>query len=323
MSAFEISFNAVVPIFLMMILGFIAKKLKIIGPEFVAQATKFVFRVSLPAMVFSKVASIDLSTGIEISQLYLMIFCAVGITLAFLISKLVSKVFIKEIMNERGYVPGAFMQGAFRCNYMIVGYPVLLNLFGDAIVVNMALVTLVVIPTFNIISIIALTPPNTHNSIKKYTTILMNVVKNPLIIGIVLGFVSSFMKIEYPTAFQNFVNMTGNLATPLALVAIGAFFHFDHFKDTLKEVVGAVSLKLIVFPILMSAIAYFIGFSPMNIILIGVLFGGPTAVSSFAMSSEMGGDSVLSGNIVILSSGLCVISYMIIITTWISILGIA
>jgi len=109
-----------------------------------------------------------------------------------------------------------------------------------------------------------------------------------------------------PIYFDTFVSMTGDLATPLALVAI-----------------GAVTLKLIIIPIIMTIAAYVLGFSGMNIILIGVLFGGPAAVSSFAMSSEMGGDAVLSGNIVILSSGLCVISYMLIITTWLSILGIA
>ena len=323
MSAFAISFNAVVPIFLMMILGFLSKKLKFIGPEFVSQATKFVFRISLPAMVFSKVAAIDLSTGIEVSQVYLMIFCAVGILVAFLISKMTAKLFIKESINQRGYVSGAFMQGAFRCNYMIIGYPILLNLFGDDIVVNMALVTLAVIPAFNITSIIALTPPNQHTNIKKYRDILLNVIKNPLIIGITLGFISSYFNISYPVYFESFVEMTGNLATPLALVAIGAFFHFDDFKDTLSNVIGAVVLKLLVIPVIITVAAYLLGFSPMNIILISVLFGGPAAVSSFAMSSEMGGDPVLSGNIVILSSGLCVVTLVVIITAWISILGIA
>ena len=322
MSAFETSFNAVVPIFLMMIIGFTAKKLKFIGPEFVTQATKFVFRISLPAMIFSKVAAIDLSTGIELSQLYLMVFCGVGVFVAYLISKLVAKIYLKEAINNRGYVAGAFMQGAFRSNYMIIGYPVLLNLFGDDIIVNMALVTLVVIPAFNVISIIALTQPNQHASSKKYITILINVAKNPLIIGIILGFVSSYLKVDYPLYIDSFITMTGNLAPPLALVAIGAFFHFDDFKDTLKNVLGVVTLKLVLIPILMTGLAYLLGFSDMNIILIAVLFGGPSAVSSFAMSSEMGGDAVLSGNIVILTSGLCVISYVAIISIWISILGI-
>lgn len=323
MSAFIISFNAVVPIFLMMILGFIAKKLKIIGPEFVSQATKFVFRISLPAMIFSKVANIDLSTGIELSQLYLMIFSGLGIILAYLISKVVAKFYIKKPVNERGYASGAFMQGSFRCNYIIIGYPVLLNLFGDDIVANMALVTLVAIPAFNIISIFALTSPHQHNNNNRYKAVLINIAKNPLIIAIVLGFVSSFLTIKYPVYINSFVSMTGNLATPLALVAIGAFFHFDDFKDTLKNVIGAVTMKLVIIPIIMTTAAYFLGFSPMNIILISVLFGGPAAVSSFAMSSEMGGDAVLSGNIVILSSGLCVVSLVLIISTWLSILGIA
>lgn len=323
MSAFEIAFNAVVPIFLMIILGFFAKKMGILSQEFVNQSSKLVFRICLPAMVFSKVASINLSLGFEASQIYLMLFCIFGTIGAYIISKYLAKILLKQSTNSRGYATGAFIQGAFRSNYMIIGYPVLINLFGDEVVVNMALVTLVVMPCYNIISIIALTPPNQHNSIKKYSSIVVSVIKNPIIIGIALGFVSAFLDIQVPKVLNSFINMAANLATPLALVAIGAFFHFDDFKDTLGDTVKAIGLKLIFFPVLMTIIAFLLGFSPMNIILIGVLFGGPTAVSSFAMSNEMGGDAVLSGNIIILSSLLCLVSYMMILTVWLSVLSLA
>jgi predicted permease len=323
MNSFTVAFNAVVPIFLMIILGYVSKKTGILSEGFVSQSTKFVFRISLPAMVFSKVAAIDLSVGFEVSQVYLLLFCGIGMFTAYLISTALAKVFIKDHFNDRGFVDGAFIQGAFRSNYMIVGYPVLLNLFGDDIVVNMALVTIVVIPLFNITSIIALTPPNQHNSLKKYTDILISVVKNPLILGIVAGFFAAAFQIKLPSVLSSFIVMTGDMATPLALVAIGAFFHFDHFVDTLTKSIFAVSLKLLVFPILASFIAYLLGFSPMNIVLIGVLFGGPTAVSSFAMTSEMGGDSVLAGNVIILSSLMCILSYMMLITAWVALLNIA
>ncbi len=225
--------------------------------------------------------------------------------------------------SSRGYAAGAFMQGSFRSNYMIIGYPVLLNLFGDDIVVNMAVVTLIVIPFFNIFSIIALTPAQEHNSIKQYGEFFLKVLTNPLIAAIVLGFFASAIGVKFPIYLDKFITMTGNLATPLALVAIGAFFHFDDFKGTLRNAILAVGLKLLVLPLIMTFAAYAVGLSPMNVILVAVLFGGPTAVSSFAMSSEMGGDAVLSGNIVILSSGLCVVSYMIILTFWLNMLGLA
>lgn len=323
MSAFTVAFNAVIPIFLMIVLGFGVKKLGYINQDFVSQASKFVFRICLPILVFRKVASIELHQSFELSQIYLMLFCVVSIFLAFFISKGVSKIGLKEDMSERGYVVGAFIQGSFRSNYLIIGYPVLLNLFGDAVVVNMALVTLVVIPMFNVLSIVALTPPDEHNGFDKYKKILLNVVKNPLIISIVLGFSAAAIGIKLPTAVDSFLAMAAGLATPLALVAIGAFFHFDGFKETIRPALLSALVKLIILPVIMTTAAYLAGLEPMNIILVGILFGGPTAVSSFAMSSELGGDPVVSGNIVILSSALCVVTYMTIITFWLTVLNMA
>jgi len=323
MNAFFVAFNAVIPIFLIIILGYLVKRMGIINESFVSQATKFVFRVSLPTLVFSKVASIDLKRDFELSQIYLLVFCAGAIFVGFLVARLFAFKVMKLGMNERGNVAGTFIQGAFRTNYLIIGYPVLLNLFGDDVIISMALVTLVVIPMFNILSIIALTPPNQHTGLDKYKNILLNIVGNPLIISIGLGFVSAAFSIRFPAFIDSSINMIAGLATPLALVAIGAFFHFDGLKKTLKEAIGAISLKLLLMPIMMTIAAYLFNLEAMNIIVIAVLFGGPTAVSSFAMSSELGGDSVLAGNIVILSSALCVISYMTIITVWLSILGLA
>ncbi len=323
MSAFQVAFNAVVPIFLMIMLGYGVKRIGIVNDSFVNQVTKFVFRISLPMMVFSKVASIDLSHGFLISQIKLMIFCAIAILLAYFIAKLAARTFIKESVNQRGYVVGSFIQGAFRTNYLIIGYPVLLNLFGDEVVINMALITLVVIPMFNTLAIIALSPPDKHTGLKKYKEIILNIVKNPLIIAIELGFLSAAINITYPSVINSFISMTASMATPLALVAIGAFFHFDGIKETLSNTLVAISIKLLILPLIMTTAAYLVGLEPMNIILVGVLFGGPTAVSSFAMSSELGGDPVLAGNIIIISSALCVITYMTIITIWLSILGLA
>lgn len=327
MSAFEIAFYAVIPIFLMIVLGYTAKRLGIVGQVFVKQASSFVFKICLPAMIFSKVAAIDISSSFDVSQIVLMVFCGFAIIFGYFIAKLFGRFFIKASFNERGYVTGAFIQGAFRSNYVIIGYPILLNLFGDAIVVNMALVTIIAILMFNVLSIIALTPSNEHNGLNQLKQIAIKVIKNPLIIAIGLGFLSSVLGIDYnqtyPEFIVRFINMTGDLATPLGLIAIGAFFHFDGFKETIKTTSIAAGVKLMLLPVLMSGLAFLVGLEPMNIILITVLVGGPTAVSSFAMSNELGGDSMLAGNIIIVSSALCVVSLMALITFWVSVLGLS
>lgn len=323
MNSFILAFNAIAPIFLMITLGYVAKKIGLIGPAFVSQGTKFVFRVSLPFMVFLKVSSIDISQGLDVSKFQLLIFCAIAITITYLLSKVLGKVFIKETINERGNALGSFMQGAFRCNFLIVGYPILLNLYGDDVVITIALLTLLVIPIFNILSICALTGNGDEKGLKKYGRVAINVMKNPLIIAVVFGFISASFKLDYPVVVDEFLNMAAKLATPLGLIAIGAFFHFDGFKDTIGTTLKCAGLKLILFPICASVVAYILGFQQMDIIVICVLFGGPTAVSSFAMSKELGGDPVLSGNIVIVTSALCMMTLMLIIAAWLQVFGVA
>jgi hypothetical protein len=325
MNPLEVAFNAVVPIFLLIALGYIARKVGVIGTEFVNQASRFVFRISLPMLIFSKVAAIDLSNEFDTSQIVLMVFCAVAVAIGYFLSKIVGGILIKEPNNSRGYVLGAFIQGGFRSNYLIVGYPVMFNLYGDEIALSVALLTLVVIPTANILSIIALTPNNQNSGIEKFKEIVMNIVKNPLIIAIGLAFLSMAAGFEfsqdYPSVLTQFIRMTAGLATPLGLVAIGAFFRFDGFREMIKPTIVATGVKLILMPLIISVLAYLIGMEPMNIILVSVLLGGPAAISSFAMCNEMGGDTLLAGNIIILSSASCVVSYIAMITILLSILN--
>ncbi len=323
MNAFIVAFNAIVPIFLMILLGYGAKRIKIVSETFVNQAMKFVFRVSLPTMIFTKVSAIDLSESIRPSDLYLMAFCGIGLMAAFGLATFVARHVIKRPYTPEGdYVWGAFVQGAFRSNYVIIGYPILLNLFQDDVVVMLALLTVVAIPCFNIFSIIALTPRGEADGKEQLGKLLRTMATNPLIIAIVLGFISAAVGLKFPLIIADTLDMTASMATPLALVSIGAFFHFDHFMSTLKTTALATVIKLILLPIVFSFLAYLLGFSGMAIIVITVLFGGPTAISSFAMSNEMGGDTDLAGNIIIMTSGLCLFSYMIIISFWMDFLNL-
>jgi len=173
--------------------------------------------------------------------------------------------------------------------------------------------------SFNVFSIIALTPPNEHGTTKKTWMLFNSIIKNPLIIGILLGFASAYLKISYPLFVNSFISMTADLSTPLALLAIGGFFHFDGLRQTFKHSLVATFFKLIILPMIFTTLAYYMGFRGSDLLIILVLFGGPTAVSSFAMSTEMGGDTVLAGNIVIMTSGLCVLSFLAMMTFWLSI----
>jgi predicted permease len=325
MNAFEIAINAVFPVFMMIALGYFARVFGVVGDSFVNQATRFVFRISLPILVFIKVAAIDINKSFDQSKIGLMLFCIVVLIIGYYLSKLIASLVIKEPINERGNAKGAFMQGSFRSNFLIIGYPILFNLYGDSIVLSVALLTLVAVPTANVLAIISLSDTHQTRGINKFTKIGLNIVTNPLIIAIGLGFLSIAAGFEfpqdYPFMMARFFETAASLATSLGLVAIGAFFRFDGLKKMLKPTIIAVIIKLIMMPFVVAVLAYLVGFDPVNIILLSVFLGGPSAISSFAMSNEMGGDSVLSGNIVILSSIFCVVTYIVMITILLNVLN--
>jgi predicted permease len=322
MDAFILTFNAIAPVFLMILLGYGMKLVKLVSEDFVTVSMKLVFKVFLPILLFQKVAHIDLATSITLDDLWLMGYSVVALLLAAGLASLAGHYILRLGYNHRGFVKGAFIQGAFRTNYAIISYPILLGMFGDAVVLKLALVTVISIPIFNIISIIALTPEKSHD-IKTYMALLKNIISNPLIIGIVLGFFSAVLNLTYPRVIEAFITSSATLATPLALVSLGIFFRFDHFRETLKLTLIATGIKNLLLPFVFSAIAYWIGLSPMNIVIITILVGGPTAVSSFAMSKEMDGDAVLSGNIIIMTTLICSFTLMLFLTFWVSVLGLA
>lgn len=314
-----LAFNAVLPIFLLMIFGYYLKQRKFIDANFINVATKFVFRFSLPTLVFMKIASIDRNVKIDTEQFELMILSFFGAIIAFLITSVVVNIFHKISGESSELYKGAMNQGSWRSNYLIVGYPILYNLFGDSMILNYALLTLIVIPLFNVLATITLSNTGGIRNLDDIKKIGTKLIKNPLILGVLFGFLFNATGMVMPIFISKTMDMVASLATPLGLISIGAFFHFDGFRKSVVKTVIATSFKLIIFPLLFSTVAYFMGFSTMNIIITAVLFGGPAAVSSFAMAKEMGSDANLAGNIVILSSLLCSMTYMLIIMMWLSI----
>ena len=188
-----LTLNTILPVMILIIIGYLLKKKNIITDSFVTISSKIVFNLALPATLFYGTAKTDMSSKItKETWSFILLFCIILISM-YLISELISKFTIKDLRTR-----GAFVQGSFRCNYVIIGYPILLGLFGDDITFYMALLSVFLVPINNIASTITLTinnPNSTNLSVKK---ILLKIIKNPLIIGILGGFIFSYYKINIP-----------------------------------------------------------------------------------------------------------------------------
>lgn len=297
---FLFSVNAVAPLFLMLALGFILKSKEILDPATVRKINTLVFSFALPVMLFRDISKSNFS---DVFDWTLLLYAVVSTLIIFCAAYVFTTFFIKEKASH-----GAFVQGCFRGNYAIIGLPLIANILGPSNSGRGAVITTFIVPLYNILAVFVLTNKNGKESGHIEGTI-KNIVKNPLIIGILLGIPFSVLSISLPSFINTAIDYTANLATPLALLAIGAVIEFKQPLGKIKLAVIASIFKIVLIPIIFIAIAISLGMRGENLTVLFVLYAAPTAVSSYIMAANLGNDSELAANIILLTTICSVFTY--------------
>lgn len=311
--------NAILPIIIPILLGYLLKRLHFFKEGFLTEANKMVFKIFIPILLFSNLYLADLS---EINWAFVG-FAAAAILALFVIGFIVV-LFIPDRKQK-----GVILQSCFRSNYAIIGIPLATMLGGETAGAEASVVAAVSVPLFNILAVIALSiydhDENTKISVKD---ILYKIITNPLIIGVAAGLVvcginmgiqagggnvKEFLN-EYVSFIPSTITSLARVATPLALIVLGGKFEFKAVKSLWKQLTLSVTLRLVVTPAIFLVIAYYLGFkgSTQFAILIA-LFATPIAVSSAPMAAQMGQDEELAGQIVVWTSALSAFSLFAII----------
>ena len=219
MHYFILSFNVVMPLIVMLFVGFCLKRYGMTDDRFIHVSSAIVFKVALPISIFHSTVSATSDFLLDY-EAWRFVLSACGFSgLVFLFSFIFAK-----SQNWDFGTKGAFVQGAFRSNYVIIGYPILLSLFDDGVVIKMSLLTLFVIPFFNVLSVFVLAYFDKTNTQLNFKKTMLEVIKNPLIISIVLGMGFKSLHLALPNFLDSSLRSIAGLATPLALINIGAMF---------------------------------------------------------------------------------------------------
>lgn len=217
-------------------------------------------------------------------------------------------------VKDKG-VRGAFIQGACRSNFAILGVPLAVNMFGEIGGQVIAITMPFVILMFNTYSVIILSvfSDSTEHKLNKKSIvqILKNIVTNPLIIAVVLALPFMLLEIEIPTVANKTLNYISGLATPLALLSLGASFNFESLRGKMKYAVASSLCKTVFLPAIMVIAAALIGLRGPALGVVLICFGAPTAVSSYIMSKKMNNDHELSSQILLLSTIMCAFTIFI------------
>ena len=320
MESFVFSVSAVSPIIIMVVIGYVLKKIGIVKEETAKILNKMVFRVFLPAMLFLNVYKIEDLSGIDFSYIAYAAAITIGV---FLVSiPIVMQVTKKQ--ERRGVI----LQAVFRSNYALIGLPLAESLFGEEGLAIASLLSAVIIPIYNVLAVVSLSIFGTGNEKPSVKKIVLNIVKNPLIQSVLLGVVFLMIRkmfVQYGIVFRlsdikPIYTVLGNLsgvATPLALIALGAQFEFSAVSSLKKEIIFGTVMRILVVPAIGLGVAYFCfssSFNGAHFAAFIAAFATPVAVSSVPMAQEMNSDATLAGQIVVWST--IISAFTVFAATW-------
>lgn len=298
MASLKLSFNAIAPIFLLMLLGYVAKNLKLADKKTFDEVNKLIFKIFLPVLLFYNIYKTEAA---HVFNIKLIIFTIVSVLCVFCLGYI--SVFR---LTDDDAKRGVMLQGMFRSNYAILGVPLVDYICGGSGSGLASVMVAVVVPCFNVFAVIALERfCGGSVGIKK---LLLGIVKNPLIIGCLTGLFFFVSGIKLPYILEKTVSDIKGIATPLAIFVLGASFTFSSIKGYIREISIVVSLRLIFVPLVGLLAAVLLGFSGESLACLLVVFASPVAVSSYAMAQQMNGDETLAGHLVVVSSALCLLT---------------
>lgn len=293
MSDFLFSINVTFPIFLVMVIGWFLHQIGMLDEHFVTVANRFNFKVTLPFMLFRDISSVNIR---EVFDLKFVLFCAIASTVCFWAIWGAAKLFVKD-----GSIRGAFVQSSFRSSAAVMGLAFISNIYGKSAMGPLMIIGAV--PLYNIYSVIVLTfeaqnEDGTRES-GKIKEACVNIIKNPIIISIFLGMAVALAGIQFPTIIDKTINSVAQLATPLALIVIGAGFEGKKALAKIKPTAWAAAIKLVIQPLIFLPVAAYMGFHGEKMIAILIMLSSPTTPSCFIMAKNMKNDGVLTASVIV------------------------
>ena len=309
-SIFLYAANAVLPIVLLIALGYFLRQRRFYDEKFLKTANKLGFRVALPMLLFFNVYEIDGISSINWST----VGYAVGaILVLFAVGLVAVMLFVREPKQK-----GVILQSAFRSNFAIIGIPLAQALGGDSTLAVVSVLSAFSIALFNVLAVISLTVfiKDGENEKPSVKSIAVKIIKNPLIIAICLGllclvarnFISGFtIKNQLPFLYSA-ISTVAKMASPLMLIVLGGQFSFEAISSLKKQIAFGTLLRIVIAPVI--GVGCAILFTKAGLFSFGsddyaafvALFGSPIAVSSAVMAAEMHNDEQLAGQLVVWTS---------------------
>jgi len=304
--------NTLLPVFLIIAVGAFLRKIRFFSDEFVAGLNRLVFWVGLPCLLFGKIVTAQYNYQVAGKTTLVMI--------AGTLVCIVAAYIVAFIIRVRPQAVGTFVQGAFRGNHYYVGLALLMYIFAAAdskTAARMENVTILVlallVPVYNIAAIIVLLA--SRHKLDRYVPVRIarETIVNPLFIACAAGIIYSYIFPPLPLVVTRSCDAVGQISLPLALIAIGAILAQSKIAGSGIPALAASIIKVAVSPLVGLWVAHLIGLGVGETKIALLLLACPTAVTSYVVAEQLGGDEELSAAIIVVSTILSIISLSVVI----------
>lgn len=286
--------EAVIPLFCLMFIGVLVKKYRLLSDEELVHMNRMVFRVFFSIMMFYNIYTTDIATTFRPK---LMLFGAGSLLLVFLLAMAVV-CRIEKTDRRRG----AMIQAIFRSNFVLMGIPLVGNIFGDKELAVTTMMIAIIVPLYNILGVFTLETFRGHKF--AFWPIFLGVLKNPMILGAITGAVFLLLGIPVPKPILKPLGQITAATSPIALIILGASFRLGTTGEHRSQLVFCVLSRLFFVPAAVLSAAAMLGFRGVDFVTLVSIFCTPCAVASFAMAQQMDSDAALAGNCVVFTSAL-------------------
>jgi len=286
------SLNATIPVFLVMVVGYLLKNFHIIDGPFVKTLNSFNFKITLPVLVFTDIAESDFYGVWDGGY---VLFCFLVTLTSIIVIWVIAGIFYKNKAQL-----GELVQGCYRSSAAVLGIAFIQNIYGSSGMAPLMIIGTVPLYNMAAVLILSFTGPNAKgldkSSIKES---IKGILTNPIIIGILLGTLVSAMRITFPVIVSKTLNNLAVLATPLALISLGAGFEGRKAIKQIAPTAVATFMKLVALPAIFLPLAIAFGFTTEKLVAILIMLGSPTTVSCYIMAKSMGHEGTLTSSVVV------------------------
>lgn len=303
----------ILPVFALVLTGFLYAKFKVLGPASSQELNRFVVNFALPVMLLDVMINASWQDSNAIALVWAVTLSCVLVFIAVLIIQLLKKQGLADASIES--------LCASYPNSVYIGFPLCLIIFGKEIlpVVTVVSVVSTCVLFAATLFFIEFEKREEGELVPMILRVTARVLKSPLVGAPVVGASIAFAGIHLPQSVETFIRLGGSAASPCALVALGVFLaESSHYTAAGQRTTTALisGSKLVLHPLATFLIARYVFGLPSQLVYIGTLLSAlPTGAGPFMVAQLYGLNLSVTSRTILLTTAIAVISIAVMMYT--------